>query len=114
MVVPSLQALPNTIYQQDNARPHVESLLLIFLETQVRSNSWDTQLAVPNDPSGGATCAWMAADEVVGCTRAFLTMWRSSRRLVCRGLPEPGLRVNSDPLVRTPPHSTLKSTYLTS
>ncbi|GFU12977.1 hypothetical protein TNCV_1457061 [Trichonephila clavipes] len=31
------------------------------------------------------------ADEAVGCTRIFLTMWRSSRRLVCRGLPEPGL-----------------------
>ncbi|GFX72918.1 uncharacterized protein TNCV_1698151 [Trichonephila clavipes] len=30
-------------------------------------------------PSEDATCAWMAADEAVGCTRAFLTMWRSSR-----------------------------------
>ncbi|GFT78046.1 uncharacterized protein TNCV_2820551 [Trichonephila clavipes] len=29
-------------------------------------------------PNEGATCAWMAADEAVGCTRAFLTMWRSS------------------------------------
>ncbi|GFX19836.1 DUF4817 domain-containing protein [Trichonephila clavipes] len=37
--------------------------------------------------SEGATCAWMAADETVGCTRAFLMMWRSSRRLVCRGRP---------------------------
>ncbi|GFT91169.1 uncharacterized protein TNCV_4044101 [Trichonephila clavipes] len=44
--------------------------------------------------SEGATCAWMAADEAVGCTRAFLTMWRSSRRLVCRGRLEPGLCVN--------------------
>ncbi|GFV31695.1 uncharacterized protein TNCV_4742441 [Trichonephila clavipes] len=44
-------------------------------------------------PSEGATCAWMAADQAVGCTRAFLTMWWSSRRLVCRGRPEPG-RVN--------------------
>ncbi|GFX10715.1 hypothetical protein TNCV_147571 [Trichonephila clavipes] len=26
----------------------------------------------------GATCAWMAADEAIVCTRAFLTMWRSS------------------------------------
>ncbi|GFV21075.1 e3 ubiquitin-protein ligase RNF13 [Trichonephila clavipes] len=26
------------------------------------------------------------ADEAVGCTRAFLTMWWSSQRLVCRGL----------------------------
>ncbi|GFT70149.1 uncharacterized protein TNCV_3456151 [Trichonephila clavipes] len=26
-------------------------------------------------PSEGATCAWMAADEAVGYTRAFLTMW---------------------------------------
>ncbi|GFU99771.1 uncharacterized protein TNCV_3840491 [Trichonephila clavipes] len=25
-------------------------------------------------PSKGATCAWMTAVEVVGCTRAFLTM----------------------------------------
>ncbi|GFV43729.1 uncharacterized protein TNCV_1271021 [Trichonephila clavipes] len=45
-------------------------------------------------PSKGATCAWMAAYEAVGFTRSFLTMWRSSPRLVCRGLPEPGLRVN--------------------
>ncbi|GFW13661.1 uncharacterized protein TNCV_1211271 [Trichonephila clavipes] len=42
----------------------------------------------------GATCAWMAADEAVGCTYAFLTMWRSSRRLVCQGRPASGLRVN--------------------
>ncbi|GFX09771.1 uncharacterized protein TNCV_653701 [Trichonephila clavipes] len=45
-------------------------------------------------PSEGAACSWTAADEAVGCTRAFLTMWRSSRRLVCRGRPEPDLRVN--------------------
>ncbi|GFV39133.1 uncharacterized protein TNCV_4759471 [Trichonephila clavipes] len=45
-------------------------------------------------PSKGATCAWVAADEAVGCTSAFLTMWLSSRRLICRGRPEPGLRVN--------------------
>ncbi|GFU79386.1 uncharacterized protein TNCV_871571 [Trichonephila clavipes] len=45
-------------------------------------------------PSEGATCSWMATDEAVSCTRAFLTMWRSSRRLVCRGRPEPGYRVN--------------------
>ncbi|GFW68185.1 uncharacterized protein TNCV_1880671 [Trichonephila clavipes] len=44
-------------------------------------------------PSKGPTCAWMAADVSVGSTRAFLTMW-SSRRLVCRRRPEPGLRVN--------------------
>ncbi|GFV94852.1 uncharacterized protein TNCV_1028501 [Trichonephila clavipes] len=44
--------------------------------------------------SKGATCARMAADEEVGCTRALLMMWRSSRRLVCRGRPELGLRVN--------------------
>ncbi|GFW03476.1 uncharacterized protein TNCV_3019881 [Trichonephila clavipes] len=36
----------------------------------------------------------MAADEAVGCTRAFLTIWWSSRQLVCQGVPEPGLRVN--------------------
>ncbi|GFV31406.1 uncharacterized protein TNCV_3932301 [Trichonephila clavipes] len=32
-----------------------------------------------NTGSEGSTCAWMAADEAVGWTRAFLTMWRSSR-----------------------------------
>ncbi|GFY05983.1 uncharacterized protein TNCV_3862871 [Trichonephila clavipes] len=36
----------------------------------VREDTWA--------PDEGATCAWMAADEVVGCTRAFLTMRRSS------------------------------------
>ncbi|GFS73969.1 uncharacterized protein TNCV_108491 [Trichonephila clavipes] len=44
--------------------------------------------------SEGATCAWMAVDVAVGCTRAFLTMWGSSQKLVCRGRLEPGLRVN--------------------
>ncbi|GFU13607.1 uncharacterized protein TNCV_938701 [Trichonephila clavipes] len=33
----------------------------------------------------GATSAGMAADEAVGCTLAFLTMWWSSLRLVYRG-----------------------------
>ncbi|GFT53789.1 uncharacterized protein TNCV_741271 [Trichonephila clavipes] len=36
----------------------------------------------------------MAVDEAVGCTRAFLTMWRSSRRLVCQGRPEPVPHLN--------------------
>ncbi|GFU08992.1 uncharacterized protein TNCV_1318641 [Trichonephila clavipes] len=49
--------------------------------------------------SEGAVYAWMAAEEAVGCTRAFLTMWWSSRRLVYRGRPEPGLRVNDIPLI---------------
>ncbi|GFY13696.1 uncharacterized protein TNCV_4960661 [Trichonephila clavipes] len=52
----------------------------------VREDTWA--------PSEGATFAWMVADEAVGYTRAFLTMWRSSRRLVCRRRPESGLRVN--------------------
>ncbi|GFX00169.1 hypothetical protein TNCV_296581 [Trichonephila clavipes] len=30
-----------------------------------------------DDPNEGATSAWMAADETVGCTRVFLTMWWS-------------------------------------
>ncbi|GFV61372.1 uncharacterized protein TNCV_445881 [Trichonephila clavipes] len=30
-------------------------------------------------PSEGAPCAWLAVDEAVGCTCAFLAMWRSSR-----------------------------------
>ncbi|GFU79319.1 uncharacterized protein TNCV_2138421 [Trichonephila clavipes] len=45
-------------------------------------------------PIEDATCAWTAGDEAVGWTRAFLTMWRSSRLLVCLGRPETGLRVN--------------------
>ncbi|GFX61395.1 uncharacterized protein TNCV_4894391 [Trichonephila clavipes] len=45
-------------------------------------------------PIEGATFAWMAADEAVGCMRAFFSMWWSSRRLVCRGRLEPDLRVN--------------------
>ncbi|GFU73351.1 uncharacterized protein TNCV_4731681 [Trichonephila clavipes] len=45
-------------------------------------------------PNEATTCAWRAADEAVGCTRAFLIMWRSSRRLVCRGALESGLHVN--------------------
>ncbi|GFU27062.1 uncharacterized protein TNCV_280451 [Trichonephila clavipes] len=44
--------------------------------------------------SEDATCAWMTADGAFGCTRAFLTMWRSFRQLVCRGRPDLGLRVN--------------------
>ncbi|GFX78863.1 uncharacterized protein TNCV_4158331 [Trichonephila clavipes] len=52
----------------------------------VREDTW-----APNE---GATCKWMADDEASRCTIAFLTMWRSSRRLVCLGRPEPGLRVN--------------------
>ncbi|GFS52448.1 uncharacterized protein TNCV_4851321 [Trichonephila clavipes] len=44
--------------------------------------------------SEGATCAWRAADEAVGCTRTFLTMRWSFRRLFCQGHPVPGLRVN--------------------
>ncbi|GFW96339.1 uncharacterized protein TNCV_1823721 [Trichonephila clavipes] len=51
----------------------------------VREDTWASE---------GATCAWMAINDAVGCTRAFLTMWRSSRRLVYRGRPEPGLCVN--------------------
>ncbi|GFV79767.1 uncharacterized protein TNCV_1725921 [Trichonephila clavipes] len=33
-------------------------------------------------PNEDATCAWMATDETVGCSHAFLIMWRSSRRLL--------------------------------
>ncbi|GFS67755.1 uncharacterized protein TNCV_4364171 [Trichonephila clavipes] len=45
-------------------------------------------------PSECATSVWMAADEAVCCTLAFITIWWSSRRLVYRVLPEPDLRVN--------------------
>ncbi|GFT26258.1 uncharacterized protein TNCV_3336361 [Trichonephila clavipes] len=30
-------------------------------------------------PSGGFTCAWIAADEAVDCVRAFLAIWWSFR-----------------------------------
>ncbi|GFS50102.1 uncharacterized protein TNCV_881331 [Trichonephila clavipes] len=43
--------------------------------------------------SEGATCVRMAANEAIGCTRAFLMMWWFSRRLVCREHPELGLCV---------------------
>ncbi|GFU94099.1 uncharacterized protein TNCV_5119231 [Trichonephila clavipes] len=55
-------------------------------------------------PSEGATCAWMAADEAVGYTHAFLTMWLFSRRLVCRVRPEPGLCLNYISLIRWSQH----------
>ncbi|GFX11154.1 uncharacterized protein TNCV_4503661 [Trichonephila clavipes] len=42
-------------------------------------------------PNEAATCAWIAADEAVDCTRAF---FRSSRRLICRGRLESGFCVN--------------------
>ncbi|GFU19174.1 uncharacterized protein TNCV_4397611 [Trichonephila clavipes] len=45
-------------------------------------------------PSECSTCACIGVDEALGCTRAFLTMWWSSRRLVCLGRLEPGIRVN--------------------
>ncbi|GFS65677.1 uncharacterized protein TNCV_3853331 [Trichonephila clavipes] len=45
-------------------------------------------------PKEDSACLWMVADKEVGCRCAFLTIWWSSRRLVCRGRPEPGLRVN--------------------
>ncbi|GFT51951.1 uncharacterized protein TNCV_1226641 [Trichonephila clavipes] len=45
-------------------------------------------------PTEGAICAGRAVDKAVGCRHAFLTMWWSSQRLVFRGHPEPGLRVN--------------------
>ncbi|GFU26116.1 uncharacterized protein TNCV_5105661 [Trichonephila clavipes] len=52
----------------------------------------------------GATCAWMTADEAVGCTRAFITMWWSSRRLVDRGRLEPGLHVNDNSRIHWSQH----------
>ncbi|GFT97134.1 uncharacterized protein TNCV_3858001 [Trichonephila clavipes] len=57
-------------------------------------------------PNEGATCAWMAADEVVGCTHAIPTMWWSSRRLVFRGHPEPGLHVKDISRIHCSQHLT--------
>ncbi|GFW81840.1 uncharacterized protein TNCV_2885141 [Trichonephila clavipes] len=45
-------------------------------------------------PNESSTCAWMATDEAIGSTHAFHVMWPSSRQLVCRGRPEPRLRVS--------------------
>ncbi|GFU50829.1 uncharacterized protein TNCV_2495331 [Trichonephila clavipes] len=52
----------------------------------VRDDTWA--------PCESTTCAWMEADEAAGSTCIFLAMWRSFQRLVCRGHPAPGLRVN--------------------
>ncbi|GFW14878.1 uncharacterized protein TNCV_1563401 [Trichonephila clavipes] len=86
----------------------------------VHLNLWDAKLAIPNDtiyarlethmgirqdkkgqvledkgtPSDNTTCAWMAADEAVVCTRAFVTTCLFYRRLVSRGRLEVGLHVN--------------------
>ncbi|GFX02813.1 uncharacterized protein TNCV_4437951 [Trichonephila clavipes] len=53
-----------------------------------------TQVCHTGAPNEGTNCAWRTDNEAVGRTRAFLTMWCSSRRLVCRERPEPDLRVN--------------------
>ncbi|GFW18039.1 uncharacterized protein TNCV_2281431 [Trichonephila clavipes] len=55
-------------------------------------------------PSRGATCAWMVAIEAVGGTRTFLTMGRSFRRLISRGCPESGLRVNDTSRIHQSQH----------
>ncbi|GFX41604.1 uncharacterized protein TNCV_3110001 [Trichonephila clavipes] len=62
-------------------------------------------------PSEGASCAWMAAEEAVGYTRAFLIMWRITRRLVCRGRPEPGLRINNIYRIHWSQHFTTQSEW---
>ncbi|GFU50304.1 uncharacterized protein TNCV_301371 [Trichonephila clavipes] len=54
--------------------------------------------------SEGATFAWMAVDEAVGCTRVFLTIWQSSGRQVCRERPKPGLRVNDISRIHSSQH----------
>ncbi|GFU26826.1 uncharacterized protein TNCV_4540971 [Trichonephila clavipes] len=46
-------------------------------------------------PNEGTIYAWIAAYEAVECTRAFIMMWWSSRRLVYRGRSEPSLPVNN-------------------
>ncbi|GFV09926.1 uncharacterized protein TNCV_2318561 [Trichonephila clavipes] len=68
------------------------------------------------DPSEGAIRVWMAADEAVGCTCAFFTMWRSSRGLVCGRHPEPGFRVNVISWIHWSQHllTTLPNMYLIS
>ncbi|GFU80772.1 hypothetical protein TNCV_514991 [Trichonephila clavipes] len=59
-------------------------------------------------PNEGATCVWMAAYEAVGCMRIFLTMWRSSRRLVCQAWSSCKGHL-SDPLVPSPPHDRIRA-----
>ncbi|GFS86732.1 uncharacterized protein TNCV_2407421 [Trichonephila clavipes] len=65
-------------------------------------------------PSERAICAWKAADEAVGCTRAFLKMGWSSRQLVCRGHPEPVLRENDISRIHWSHHNTIRAALLTS
>ncbi|GFT75084.1 uncharacterized protein TNCV_2244631 [Trichonephila clavipes] len=45
-------------------------------------------------PNDSGTCAWMAADEAVGCTRALLTMAVFSTTGLLRASSDPDLRVN--------------------
>ncbi|GFV42302.1 transposable element Tc3 transposase [Trichonephila clavipes] len=61
-------------------------------------------------PNKGANCARMAADEVVGYMRAFLMLWRPSRRLlICGRSPEPGLHVNDISRIHCSQHLTRQS-----
>ncbi|GFW86356.1 hypothetical protein TNCV_4331401 [Trichonephila clavipes] len=55
-------------------------------------------------PSEGATYASMTSDEAICCTRALLTRWRFSRRLVCRQRHEPGIRVKDITRIHWPQH----------
>ncbi|GFX60782.1 uncharacterized protein TNCV_4977581 [Trichonephila clavipes] len=79
-----------------HTRTRLSSLPRLNLDSSLKTN-WFHSSAVQFHRafSEGATCAWMVADEAVGCTRVFLIMWWSSRRLVCRGCPKPSLRLTS-------------------
>ncbi|GFV01642.1 uncharacterized protein TNCV_2962351 [Trichonephila clavipes] len=55
-------------------------------------------------PSKSSICVWMVADKAFGYTRAFLTMWRSSRRIVSRVRPEPSIHVNDIYWIRWSQH----------
>ncbi|GFX04388.1 hypothetical protein TNCV_3975351 [Trichonephila clavipes] len=55
VIVPYLRGLPNTIFQQDNARPNVAHRVLIFLDAQgIQMLPWQQGLQIchPLETSG--------------------------------------------------------------
>ncbi|GFW83797.1 uncharacterized protein TNCV_669101 [Trichonephila clavipes] len=104
----SPKMMPTWLYRQVPLKRHYNfvqtrdipnSPFQIILDLLDRRQIWGSAMRIRMaredtwNPSEGGTFSWMTADEAVGCTHAFLTMWISSQRLVYRGSPELGLRV---------------------
>ncbi|GFW78130.1 uncharacterized protein TNCV_136001 [Trichonephila clavipes] len=62
------------------------------------------------NPSEGATCAWILADEAVGRTRAFFMMWHSFRQFF-GGHPGPDFRINDISRIHWSQHLTAQSEW---